>query len=637
MTLGCALWLHRLIRHHGRVTRGEPRLVATRRPHGQRRAGAPELARRDLGRARAVPARRDRRRQPGGASAHRRHVPVRELRHDVARRQHGDARAVPRTSTSRSATRMREAAPATLLDFAIAASIAVVPVLLRRADRRRRSCGRRIRRATRARNADQHVSVRQVAALKTFERAIVRRDAVHGARCRRAKRCSTAFPQCRARVGRPRRRDAPAAALLARGRERDALAGAADGGAARGARRGAAALQHRRQSPRRATPWASTPRAGSTRCARRCETPIEAPEYPGPQVHRAVRRHRERGRDARARRRPDAARARVARHRGRARRSRAGGPSSTSRSRRGTSRARNPVARLAGLRLHGRAGDRRRRRRPDTSSRRPRRRRAPVRPAGDARRRRADAGTAAPARHRRRGDAATWPSTTRAGGCRRRSPSMLQPLATLQRPTGSLYRLYTDAQPRPAHADRLSLRAESHRRRRHADRRRLLDRPHHRSRGAGARAADRRVLHRAPGRLPRAGHCAQAKTRRTPIGHRMLEQAIVRMAAHRGHRRRERPHRGARRRAVAVHARGVRRSGPLADCDKRLPYPIRYRPDALLNPAVFHDAMPASIDQADHGRGVPLRSRRRRALARRRARGDAAHADGRRATACAAS
>ena len=29
-------------------------------------------------------------------------------------------------------------------------------------------------------------------------------------------------------------------------------------------------------------------------------------------------------------------------------------------------------------------------------------------------------------------------------------------------------------------------------------------------------------------------------------------------------------------------------------CDQRMPYPIRYRPDALLNPAVFHDAMPAS-------------------------------------------
>ena len=31
-----------------------------------------------------------------------------------------------------------------------------------------------------------------------------------------------------------------------------------------------------------------------------------------------------------------------------------------------------------------------------------------------------------------------------------------------------------------------------------------------------------------------------------------------------------------------------------AGCDKRLPYPVQYRPDALLNPAVFHDAMPAS-------------------------------------------
>lgn len=29
MTLGCAVWLHRLVRHHGRVTRGEPRFIAT--------------------------------------------------------------------------------------------------------------------------------------------------------------------------------------------------------------------------------------------------------------------------------------------------------------------------------------------------------------------------------------------------------------------------------------------------------------------------------------------------------------------------------------------------------------------------------------------------------------------------------
>jgi hypothetical protein len=30
-------------------------------------------------------------------------------------------------------------------------------------------------------------------------------------------------------------------------------------------------------------------------------------------------------------------------------------------------------------------------------------------------------------------------------------------------------------------------------------------------------------------------------------------------------------------------------------CDKRLPYQPRYRPDALLNPAVYHDAMPGSV------------------------------------------
>ena len=34
--------------------------------------------------------------------------------------------------------------------------------------------------------------------------------------------------------------------------------------------------------------------------------------------------------------------------------------------------------------------------------------------------------------------------------------------------------------------------------------------------------------------------------------------------------------------------------GRAARCDQRIPYPIRYRPDALLNPAVFLDAMPAS-------------------------------------------
>ncbi|WP_280150585.1 hypothetical protein [Piscinibacter sp. XHJ-5] len=78
------------------------------------------------------------------------------------------------------------------------------------------------------------------------------------------------------------------------------------------------------------------------------------------------------------------------------------------------------------------------------------------------------------------------------------------------------------------------------------------------------------------------------------IGHRLLEGAMVRMAAV----------------AVIDVASGriealagalspcarqeVDGPGRAANCDRRLPYPVQYRPDALLNAAVFHDAMPAS-------------------------------------------
>jgi hypothetical protein len=86
----------------------------------------------------------------------------------------------------------------------------------------------------------------------------------------------------------------------------------------------------------------------------------------------------------------------------------------------------------------------------------------------------------------------------------------------------------------------------------------------------------------------------RAEERSEPIGHRLLEGAMVRMAA------------------VAVvdvtsgriealagamspcARQEVDGPGREADCDRRLPYPVQYRPDALLNPAVFHDAMPAS-------------------------------------------
>jgi hypothetical protein len=90
-------------------------------------------------------------------------------------------------------------------------------------------------------------------------------------------------------------------------------------------------------------------------------------------------------------------------------------------------------------------------------------------------------------------------------------------------------------------------------------------------------------------------HVRRKEDEGQPIGHRLIEHAVVRMAA------------------VAVIDIGTGRIEALAGalspctreeydgpgrsptCDKRLPYPIRYRPDALLNAAVFHDAMPASV------------------------------------------
>ena len=71
---------------------------------------------------------------------------------------------------------MSDSRPLTLLQLAIAASVAVVPVLL---------CvllvvvlPNRAETAKASPNSDRHISVRQVAALKTFEYGIVRRDQV---------------------------------------------------------------------------------------------------------------------------------------------------------------------------------------------------------------------------------------------------------------------------------------------------------------------------------------------------------------------------------------------------------------------------------------------------------------------------
>ena len=170
--------------------------------------------------------------------------------------------------------------------------------------------------------------------------------------------------------------------------------------------------------------------------------------------------------------------------------------------------------------------------------------------------------------------------------------AMLQPLETLRQPTGALYRLHTgsatstdDGDPRAA-ANRI-----------------VLD-------GSGVDVGFSIDLTIDPALQAIAQKTAACYTGRQaacralglhrqadkeqPLGEPMLEGAMVRMAAV----------------AVIDVASGriealagalspcARQEvdGPGRDksCDPRLPYPVQYRADALLNPAVFHDAMPAS-------------------------------------------
>ena len=88
---------------------------------------------------------------------------------------------------------MAERRAVTLLDLAIAASVAVVPllliVLMIVAEVRSSDPGAR-------RDGDRYVSVREVAALKTFERAIVRRDRIR-APLPAADALLAGVPQCR--------------------------------------------------------------------------------------------------------------------------------------------------------------------------------------------------------------------------------------------------------------------------------------------------------------------------------------------------------------------------------------------------------------------------------------------------------
>ncbi|HEX6705574.1 MAG TPA: hypothetical protein VF169_12500 [Albitalea sp.] len=172
--------------------------------------------------------------------------------------------------------------------------------------------------------------------------------------------------------------------------------------------------------------------------------------------------------------------------------------------------------------------------------------------------------------------------------------AMLRPLDSLRSPSGTLYRLYTDApaaDPPPATAYRFG------------PNRIALD-------GAAVDvgfSVDLTIDPQLQALAQKTAACYTGRQdlcralaiRRTedigqPIGHRLLETAMVRMAAV----------------AVIDIASGSIEAlagamspctrdefdgpGRGAGCDRRLPYPTQYRPDALLNPAVFHDAMPAS-------------------------------------------
>jgi len=172
--------------------------------------------------------------------------------------------------------------------------------------------------------------------------------------------------------------------------------------------------------------------------------------------------------------------------------------------------------------------------------------------------------------------------------------TLLQPLESLRQPTGALYRVYADSE-----SESLVPGATRPVSRNHV----VLD-------GApvdlgysvdvtidpALQALAQKTAGCYTGRhdLCQALAMRRADDRDQPLGSQLLEGAMVRMAAV----------------AVIDVASGriealagalspcarqeVDGPGRDAGCDTRLPYRVQYRADALLNPAVYHDAMPAS-------------------------------------------
>ncbi|NRF65607.1 hypothetical protein HLB44_01285 [Aquincola sp. S2] len=202
--------------------------------------------------------------------------------------------------------------------------------------------------------------------------------------------------------------------------------------------------------------------------------------------------------------------------------------------------------------------------------------------------------------------------------------TMLAPLEALRQPSRALYRLYTEGEATPA---------DDPSGYRYGANRIVLD-------GAPidvgfslqltidpalqALAQKTAACYSGSHDICRALGIQRAEDGARPPGHKLLEGAMVRMAAV----------------AVIDVASGriealagglspcarqeVDGPGREAHCDKRLPYPVRYRPDALLNPAVYHDAMPASTIKpimaasflADAGAGARLLAAERSAMQR---------------------
>jgi hypothetical protein len=480
---------------------------------------------------------------------------------------------------------------ATLLDFAIAASIAVVPLLLlvliavaevRPGDP-----------SVRARpGANQHVSLREVAALKTFERAIVRRDVAKGAPPT-ADALLERFPQCRnewdghgGRLQRLRR-------LVARSHE--ATLSPAQRMAAQLEELDAALKRFSTGANRRvtdavgfdATRWYDA--VGSA-----LGTPIETPDYPGRRfVVQCV----------------DIARAVTMLSRGEGRMLPALAWRGTVVERamkhwrpdqyveisaRQVARA-NPWSGLPGCVYMGFPA-------PDADAPMPEYFVTGSRGVASRLCNQPEMlGVAIADKPAARGVGSSDDTTTemRADDERWSVPPslamMLQPLATLQRPTGPLYRLYTEGAPTAGLAptdyrygpNRIDFGGTP------IDVGFSVDI----TIDPAAQALAQKTAACYTGRqdICKALGILRAEDAGQPVGHRMLERAVVRMAA------------------VAIVDIPTGRIEALAGalspctreeydgpgraktCDRRLPYPVRYRPDALLNPAVYFDAMPASV------------------------------------------